>query len=157
MGLKEKKRSGDYVSKGTKREVLEFIHYYSVHHDSYPTVDDIAMKMGRPRKVMAQFMSRYARFGIVEAFKEQGEKTKYGPGLNWEKIDNLEWRKFFRAGICPKCRRKGVLGIKCPTYIRYRCKWCHIEWRESLEWTKREILDDIERQAKRTEKQWSRT
>jgi len=155
MGVYDKKRSGDIPAKITKREVLEYINSFSIRHNKYPTVDDIAEKLKRPRKIMAEFLSRYARFGIVEPFKEQGQKTRYGPGINWEKVDNLEWRNFFRAGRCPHCGHNGVLGFVAPQSIHYRCKWCGKEWRKNRDWVDKEVWDEIERQAQKTRKQWA--
>ena len=157
MNKPKKPWTGDYVHKFTKREVLSFVQHYYVTHDSYPNVDEIAAKLGRPRKVMAQFMSRYARYGILQAFKAQGKKTTYGPGINWDKIDHLEWTDFFRAGTCPHCSHRGVLGFKTNRIIRYLCKWCGRSWDRSREWTAKEVLDDIEVQAQQTRKQWARS
>jgi len=130
-----KDRSGDYIPKSFKRDVLDFIHSFSLKHEAYPTVDDFVEKFKRPRKVIAEFLSRYARYGIVEPFKEQGKKTRYGPGINWEKIDGFEWRDFFRAGNCPYCGHGGVLGVTGQTKVRYRCKWCYREWSEWIKFS----------------------
>lgn len=155
MGVYDKKRSGDIPTKITKHEVLEYINLFIIRHDKYPTADDIAEKLKRSRKVIADFLSRYARYGIVDAFKEQGQKTRYGPGINWEKIDRLEWRDFFRAGKCPHCGHPGLLGFVAPQSIRYRCKWCHKEWRVNRDWVDKEVWDEIERQAQKTKRQWT--
>jgi len=151
------KKTGDAPPKATKLEVLSFIHFYTVKHGTYPTVDDIAEKLRRPRKVMADFMSRYARYGIVDAFKDQGQKTRYGPGVNWSKIDGFEWRDFFRAGSCPSCGRGGVGGVMGPKSIYYRCKWCRHEWTESRDWADKDTLAKIETQAEKTKRQWVRS
>jgi len=156
MGAYDRRRSGDVPPKITKQGVLEYIQAFSLRTGKYPTVDDIAEKLKRPRKVMAEFLSRYARYGIVDAFKEQRQKTRYGPGVNWAKVDHLEWRDFFRAGVCPHCGRKGVLGFVSMRSILYRCKWCKQEWRKNREWVDKETWDEIERQAQKTRKQWAR-
>lgn len=157
MGVYDKKRSGDVPPKITKQEVLEYIQSFSLRTGKYPTVDDIAEKLKRSRKVMAEFLSRYARYGIVDAFKEQGQKARYGPGVNWAKIDHLKWEDFFKAGACPHCGRKGVLGFVAPRSIRYRCKWCGKEWSKNRDWVDKEVWDEIDRQAEKTKKQWART
>lgn len=155
MGAPKKLKTGDYVPKATKREVLDFIHYFCISSGKYPTVDDFSDKLKRPRKVMADFLSRYAHYGIVEAFKVQGEKTRYGPGINWEKIDNLQWKNFFKAGRCHHCGRNGVIGLVGPKNVRYRCKWCLKEWKVSRDWVNEETWEEIKRQAQITEKQWA--
>jgi hypothetical protein len=157
MGAYDRKRSGDIPPKITKQGVLEFIQAFSLRTGVYPTVDDIAEKLKRPRKVMADFLSRYARYGIVDAFKEQGQKTRYGPGVNWAKVDGLEWRDFFRAGVCPHCRHNGVLGVVSQRSIMYRCKWCRAEWKKNRDWLDQETWDEVERQAEKTKKQWTHT
>jgi hypothetical protein len=157
MGTQVKSRSGDYIPKSTKREVLDFIRMFLLRHDHYPTVDDFTEKFHRSKKVMAEFLSRYARYGIIEAFKEQSKKTTYGPGPNWEKVDRLEWRDFFKAGKCQYCGHNGVLGFVGPKSIRYRCKWCRKEWRVDRDTVNKEIWDEIERQAQKTKQQWSHT
>jgi hypothetical protein len=156
MSEHDDRKSGDTPSKITKHEVLDYINSFLDTNDIYPTVDDIAEKLKRPRKVMADFLSRYARYGIVEPHKSQGQRTRYGPGINWSKVDNFEWRDFFRAGKCPKCGHDGVLGCVAPNTIRYRCKWCNSEWRIRREWVSKEQWEDIEKQAKKTKLQWGR-
>lgn len=142
-------------SNATKHEMLDFINSFIVQHDKCPTVDDIAARLNRPRKVVADFVSRYVRYGILDAFKEQGQKTRYGPGINWVRVNHLEWQNFFRAGKCPHCSHNGVLGFVGPKTVRYRCKWCREEWSESMDWVSKDTLIEIERQAQRTKRQWS--
>ena len=142
-------------TKITKHDVLDYINVFTAQHFMHPTVDDFVEKFKRPRKVMADFLSRYTRYGILEAFKEQGQKTRYGPGINWARVDGLGWEDFFRAGQCPYCRNKGVLGIRTNNIIMYRCKWCREEWSESRVWVDKSILSEIERQAEVTRRQWN--
>jgi len=153
-GVENAKGSGDALPKATKSEILGHIHSFTIHNDRYPTVDDIADRLKRPRKVVADFLSRYARYGVVEPFKEQGRKTRYGPGVNWAKVDNLEWGDFFRAGVCSHCKHRGVLGLMTANIVRYRCKWCHSEWSKSRDQLSKEELGEIERQAQKTRRQW---
>ena len=150
-------QSGDYIPKYTKKEILSFIQRFNLDHGKYPTADDIAAKLNRSRSIVAQFLSRYARYGIVDAFKRHGEKTRYGPGVNWEKVDHLEWRDFFKAGKCKFCGHNGVLGFITPNIIRYRCKWCGHVWDQDREWVDKNILNSIELQAQKTRRQWAKS
>jgi len=85
-------------SSTTKLDIIQYIESCVLHGGEPPTVDDLALKLDIKREVMAVYLSRYVRNGVLVVV-ESSKGKRYGIGENaFGELSGRQWREKKASG-----------------------------------------------------------